>query len=334
MAKYFIGNILLKENINLQKYTLSFKIKNKNNLISKFKIDPKPLNFNKNDYKNLIEVINGAMKGIKTYLNTKTGNKLLENITYKKSDEIIFEVIKDKFGKEYAKEILTGFVFPIFNKFELLVDLKTNIIKKKFDKNLIQSEIIINYDKRINFNLCNCYCVKYKEAEQLDIEKYIYKNYNSLTPKHSIRNSQFYLKIKELFDKNIFDDSVIIKNSNNEKIIVTENNNPLPSSSSTNNNLNTDYLSIKTFDSEKSSINNQLELLKKIKDILPYLPDEDINLLRDLTNNNFDDPNLIEYLKMPKVEKLEVLASRLQYKSLNSNNEILDIKPKVSLKKK
>lgn len=152
---------------------------------------------------------------------------------------------------------------------------------------------------------------------------------------NSINNMRL-KKLKQIIEKAKLDKKLNITSNNSSIQII---NSQVNSSSSNNVNqtenistLNNTESSNKNNSSIKQSINSnssKIESLEQAKIIINSLSEENIALLRDLTNNNLNDPNILKYIKMSKEEQLEILSSRSQ-QSTDSNKP----KVKVSLKKK
>ena len=215
--------------------------------------------------------------------------------------EIIYEIIVDKNGNKYAKEINTGYLFPIFNRRDLICYCE---YRKLLGVISYYFKGYFNYKvkERENFDLCDCYCIERGVANYIEIEKY--ENKSSV-------NKQ----LEKLFKMNVFDDSCIKENSHSLSITSPNSSESMLNLTTENNNIPATYSPCSSHESLKS--------LQELKKILDSLSDEDLALLRDMTQNNLLDPNINEYIKMSKEEKLAILSSQ-------SN---LDSRPKVSLKK-
>lgn len=266
---------------------------------------------------------------------------ILVNIKYnnsinKQKTAILYEKVYDKNGNAYAKEILTGFIFPLLTTKDLNFKCfySNHIICNFFGKSIgynISNDFFPELINRKNFQLCECYCIEDKPVDYMEIASYKSKNAKHYNGMPTI---DFGTKIFKLYNMNLFDDSEIINTQsdlvqsiNNPNNISSQQADSYSSHTNEENNFMVQNDTNSPIQTSENSSNEQLELLKKVKEFLPLLPDEDINLIKDLTNNNLEDPDILKYMKMPREEKLAILSSRLQQSSDNN-------KPKVSLKKK
>ena len=164
-----------------------------------------------------------------------------------------------------------------------------------------KDSFIGHFIERTNFALCNCYCFNEMVANYNEIEKYEDKKLSS----HDL------LKMKELFQMNVFDDSKIISQNNQNLSINPTNSANLTKTNSNGLNQPTNSVS-----------NNSLNSLQEIKNILSSLSDEDLAILRDISRNDLSNIDIYEYMQMTKEEKLEILDKQVTPR------------PKVCLKKK
>lgn len=228
------------------------------------------------------------------------------------STATIYEKIYDKYGKAYAKELITGYVFPIISSDDVTFDFyfteHTNSFGLKL-KGIFEPNIL----NRENFSKCGCFIVAGNIADEEDIYYY----------KMNLDNSHAKYQIKCLFNKNVFDKNVIIDNQSQSNF--AQNSNSIIDSTKINNEK-IDSINIQNNQCEQlhnpevhkvnlekpNFTRNKIEMFNNIKDFILLLPDEDINLLSDMTNNNFNDPNIFEYLKMPRKEKIKFLDNKDQ----------------------
>ncbi len=257
---------------------------------------------------------------------------LMSTKLYRKKElNIIYEKITDKNGNVYGEEILTKFIFPLFSIDDIWVHTTYSFNNfLDFVKLRGYTNYKINND-RSNFSLCKCYCVENGVADYNEIGEYRNKNTDNFSPKFEFKE-----RIKKLYNMNVFDDSVITQNIS---IQVPNNQNSIPSNPSNSSNTystENDALSREeniSFPTNPCN-NDFIEKLEKIKNKLNSLSNEEKSLLRDLTYNNLNDPQIFEYIDMSREEMLEVLSYRAQQKSDKDNSQVLNDKPKVSLKKK
>lgn len=211
-----------------------------------------------------------------------------------------------------------------------------------------------SFTPSFNDDTIKCYCFENGFAFNSDIESYKseYRNSDYKCNKFGVYAKRKSIILHDLYEMNNidmtnFDEQPIIKYfcSNVQPLKPISNNDIINNSSTTEintNSITSSTLSKQALDDAKPLINsdekinsknystlfkksttNKIDILKDIETILKLLPEEDIALLNDMTNNNLNDPNILEYIKMSREEKLEFL-----------NNKSKEKKPKVSLKKK
>lgn len=235
------------------------------------------------------------------------------NPKFKTIRKIMYEKVLDTNGNAYAREIQTGFLFPILSSNDLEYILRLFKTEDWMDAKILKGSLLYQFKERSNFALCNCYCTDEKVADYNEVEAYKNKNLNHAS----------HQKMKTLFQMNVFDDSCIMVKNNTQSLINSLN------STSTINGTNTVNLTagnnnILVQESQNSS-HESLKALQEVKKILDSLSDEDLALLRDISQNNLSNINIDEYMKMTKEEKLALLRKQ---------ETLDDDRPKVCLKKK
>lgn len=246
--------------------------------------------------------------------------------------KIMFEKIADKDGILYGKEKLTGFIFPLLSKNDIKVlNIHYSFQQLYYDDDVVKliGDIDSKLTLRDNAELCDCYLFEDGVANKNEINEYDrIKNSNKWT--------KFYNKLLNLYNMNIFSQDIFnqdnnVSNNSNDVFSITTTPNLEPNfsiSSSSDNNLQSENNFINKDNSNISfalPANIKLDLLEKFKIIINSLTEYDIDVLKDMTNNDLNDKNLIKYILMTKEERLEFLNA------INKPNE--DNKTKVSLKK-
>ena len=303
MTIYYKGLLTLKDSIKLKKVKFS-TIRTEDVSFSKFsKLTKAEKKYFLQLFNNLGDVDFEDLKVISI-----TSDDILKNILFKIMNPkfkpirpIIYEKVLDIDGNEYAREIKTGYLFPILGNDDMEYTFSLFRTLDFWNIECFKGSFIGHFIERTNFALCNCYCFNEMVANYNEIEKYEDKKLSS----HDL------LKMKELFQMNVFDDSKIIS-QNNQNLSI----NPTNSANLTKTNSN--VLNQPT----NSVSNNSLNLLQEIKNILGSLSDEDLALLRDISRNDLSNIDIHEYMQMTKEEKLELLDKQA------------NPRPKVCLKKK
>lgn len=303
MTIYYKGLLTLKDSIKLKKVNFSINSiedvsSSKFSKLTKAEKDYFLLSFNRFGYVDFED-----LKVISI-----TSDDILKNILFKIMNPkfkpirpIIYEKVLDIDGNEYAREIKTGYLFPILGNDDMEYTFSLFRTLDFWNIECFKGSFIGHFIERTNFALCNCYCFNEMVANYNEIEKYEDKKLSS----HDL------LKMKELFQMNVFDDSKIIS-QNNQNLSI----NPTNSANLTKTNSN-------GFNQPTNSVsNNSLNSLQEIKNILSSLSDEDLAILRDISRNNLSNIDIHEYIQMTKEEKLELLDKQVTPR------------PKVCLKKK
>ena len=303
MTIYYKGLLILKDSIKLKKVKFS-TIRTEDVSFSKFsKLTKAEKKYFLQSFNNLGYVDFDDLKVISI-----TSDDILKNILFKIMNPkfkpirpIIYEKVLDIDGNEYAREIKTGYFFPILCNDDMEYIFSFSRIIDGWNIECFKGSFIGHFIERTNFALCNCYCFNEMIANYNEIEKYEDKKLSS----HDL------LKMKELFQMNVFDDSKIISQNNQNLSINPTNSANLTKTNSNGLNQPTNSVS-----------NNSLNSLQEIKNILSSLSDEDLAILRDISRNNLSNIDIHEYIQMTKEEKLELLDKQVTPR------------PKVCLKKK
>ena len=291
MTIYYKGLLTLKDSIKLKKVNFSINSiedvsSSKFSKLTKAEKDYFLLSFNRFGYVDFEDL---------KVISITSGDDILKNIFFKIMNPkfkpirpIIYEKLLDIDGNEYAREIKTGYLFPILGNDDMEYTFSLFRTLDFWNIECFKGSFIGHFIERTNFALCNCYCFNEMVANYNEIEKYKDKKLST----HDL------LKMKELFQMNVFDDSKI-----NSANLTKTNSNGLnqPTNSVSNNSLNS---------------------LQEIKNILSSLSDEDLALLRDISRNDLSNIDIHEYMQMTKEEKLELLDKQV------------NPRPKVCLKKK
>lgn len=303
MTIYYKGLLTLKDSIKLKK--VKFSINSIENVSSsKFS----KLTKAEKDYFLLLFKRFGYVDFEDLKVISITSDDILKNIFFKIMNPkfkpirpIIYEKLLDIDGNEYAREIKTGYLFPILGNDDMEYTFSLVRTLDFWNIECFNSSFIGHFIERTNFALCNCYCFNEMVANYNEIEKYKDKKLST----HDL------LKMKELFQMNVFDDSKIISQNNQNLSINPTNSANLTKTNSNGLNQPTNSVS-----------NNSLNSLQEIKNILSSLSDEDLAILRDISRNNLSNIDIHEYIQMTKEEKLELLDKQVTPR------------PKVCLKKK
>lgn len=238
---------------------------------------------------------------IEAYNNLKTYNYIY----------FIYEKVYDKYGRPYAKEMFTGCIFPLVDENDIDFTFSYKICEAFWAGYKLKGNFFPTILNRQNVDRCECFMLESGVANNNDI--IIYKETRTIASPDE--------KIEYLYNMNVFDESVILNNQSQSNFI--QNSNSIIDSTKQNNE-NSSVIKNKSYVSEQlhnietpkvnlvkpNSIGTKIEILNNIKDFILLLPQEDINLLMDMTNNNFNDPNIFEYLKMPRKEKIKFLDNK------------------------
>ena len=304
MTIYYKGLLTLKDSIKLKKVNFSINSiedvsSSKFSKLTKAEKDYFLLSFNRFGYVDFEDL---------KVISITSGDDILKNIFFKIMNPkfkpirpIIYEKLLDIDGNEYAREIKTGYLFPILGNDDMEYTFSLFRTLDFWNIECFKGSFIGHFIERTNFALCNCYCFNEMVANYNEIEKY----------KDKKLSTRDLLKMKELFQMNVFDDSKIISQNNQNLSINSTNSANLTKTNSNGLNQQTNSVS-----------NNSLNSLQEIKNILSSLSDEDLAILRDISRNDLSNIDIHEYMQMTKEEKLELLDKQV------------NPRPKVCLKKK
>lgn len=335
MTTYYKGYFFIKDKFPLIKVKGRFVNLKEDYINDKVSMPKIKLNSDENDVllNFAIEIRNNKGLGKYTLNNLdKKINKLMYNtlliqiINYKKYhvieveddkgitwyDWIIYEKVYDKYGRAYAKEMFTDCIFPLIDEndinFTFSYKLTDSLFSIYYKLNGNFCPTILN---RQNFDRCECFMMEDKVANNNNI-----KEYKSLRFERSPEE-----EIEHLYNMNVFDESIIIDNqsqsnfdqNSNSYINTTTQNNENRSAIKSESNVdgqshNTRAPKVSLVKPNSTSIKK--EILENIKDFILLLPQQEINLLNDMTNNNLNDPNILEYLRMPRDEKIKFLDNK------------------------
>ena len=304
MTIYYKGVLTLKDSIKLKKVKFSSTntvdvSSSKFSKLTKAEKDYFLLSFNRFGYVDFEDL---------KVISITSGDDILKNILFKIMNPkfkpirpIIYKKLLDIDGNEYAREIKTGYLFPILGNDDMEYTFSLFRTLDFWNIECFKGLFIGHFIERTNFALCNCYCFNEMVANYNEIEKHKDKKLST----HNL------LKMKELFQMNVFDDSKIISQNNQNLSINPTNSANLTKTNSNGLNQPTNSVS-----------NNSLNSLQEIKNILSSLSDEDLAILRDISRNDLSNIDIYEYMQMTKEEKLELLDKQV------------NPKPTVCLKKK
>lgn len=226
-------------------------------------------------------------------------------------DWFIYEKVYDKYGRAYAKEMFTGCIFPLVDENDINFTFSYKISDLSFFGYQIKGNFCPRIINRQNFDRCECFMIEDEVANNNDINEYEDLRFNQSPDK----------KIEYLYNMNVFDKSVIIGNQSQSNFALNSN-----SYSNSTNQDNGNSSAIKSESNVDGQLHNtrtpkvslvkpnstsiKKEILENIKDFILLLPQDEIGLLMDMTDNNFNDPNILEYLRMPRDEKIKFLDNK------------------------
>lgn len=345
MTTYYKGSIVLRKNLKFKKIKLQSYLYDDVSELQCADSIIRTINVKYELTNSENTILSNAIKSKSDTLSEKETNILVkilmstQKLYRRKKINIIYEKIMDRDGNVYGKEKITGYLFPLLNEKDLSANIHPYVKRNTAFYGDIYANAYVNYEtkNRSSFDLCDCYCINEGVANKNEIELYdnVYNNfYTNYFAKQL--HTKLCSKLKKLYNMNIFDESTIFNNSNNissQSVIAPNNSNSISNSIQTVNSNNIpSSISMSPVVTQENSTNQELEKLKKVKEILSFLSEEDIALLKDMTNNNLDDPNILEYLKMSREQKLEFISNKR--KTSNDEAQISNDKPKISLKKR
>lgn len=333
MTTYYKGNLVLAKNIILKKIKFCSNLYGEisemkiNQISGNAKITNEELK-RLNAWKKLTDIIRFKSNVIYDDYNKKLLFNLLKKNYKNEKIQIIYEIVYDRNGNPYAKEKnYGGLIFPLFNLHDLDYFYIDHVHKGLlYDR--VRGNFSFELKNRDNFDLTDCYCFQCGVANQNEIIDYV--------KKYGPNSDEFYKKVRYLYNMNVFDNSIINDYQSSSISNITSNNqtNNIPANSNVQqsiNQTNSSNIQIKNSINTNSTLSKSptsirleiLENLENIKNKLNNLSDKEIALLRDMTNNNLNDPNILEYIDMPLDKKLEFLEQKAKENS-----------SKVSLEKK
>lgn len=141
-------------------------------------------------------------------------NSILNQINFTKNrsigEKIIYEIVEDKSGIKYAKEIITGLLFPLENNIDdirYIYSIINNSIQKNItysDPNLARFQYITTKEEAASINEINTYLNRENNKKVLDdFKQQIKKYYNE-----NVFNKEIILKEKEELESQ--DDATIL----------------------------------------------------------------------------------------------------------------------------
>jgi len=204
MKIYYKGRILYNENND---YTF-FKLTGKSSPINISKLDRFELKLNCTDYfylENHLNDFNKTLEPIDDKQLISVLDKLNIFFTNLNYGQIIFEIVEDTDGYFYAKELITGLLFPL-NK-NPKIDYYFN-----YDNDKILSKVLTY----TNNNLARFYHLVYltEVATKNDINNYLYNNKNA---SKKDPYSTFKTTVETKYNENVFNKEIVLKEYPKEK---------------------------------------------------------------------------------------------------------------------
>lgn len=195
MKVYYNGTIYKS---NYSKIDERFKLDYQFNCAHKNKIITNRFHLNDEEFKyfksNIIKY-DGHKKGILDENINRMLDQVDFSLRYYTNQSIIYEIVEDKEGNKYAKEIITGLIFPLGKYYDrtyfytMSID---EIIKKVTytNNNLARFGTIVKQDSVASIN---------------EIDTYVKENSSNAYVKH------FKSSIKSLYNENVFNKEIILK---------------------------------------------------------------------------------------------------------------------------
>ena len=145
--------------------------------------------------------INSILKRILYYQETEFCNYCLD---------IIYEKFEDIHGNYYGKELLTGCIFPIYNEKKETITYYLSQFKQAFDLEIIKKYKISSIDK------CESIIEEEQVADNNEVIAYIHQFDKGINKRK--KKKQFTDKITELFNKNVFNEEIKLKEKEKKEI--------------------------------------------------------------------------------------------------------------------
>ena len=172
MTIYYKGLLILKDSIKLKKVKFS-TIRTEDVSFSKFsKLTKAEKKYFLQLFNNLGDVDFEDLKVISI-----TSDDILKNILFKIMNPkfkpirpIIYEKVLDIDGNEYAREIKTGYLFPILGNDDMEYTFSLFRTLDFWNIECFKGLFIGHFIERTNFALCNCYCFNEMVANYNEIE--------------------------------------------------------------------------------------------------------------------------------------------------------------------
>lgn len=206
MSEFYKGKIILKKDIKFKK--MKFLI-DENNIVSILK---PTYSLSGAEGRVLYESFCKFKNNKDFKIEDSISNCIINRITYKffeinkKVINIIYEKVVDEEGFWYAKEVYTGYIFPLleFNYCDLEYNVTYQNQSNKNEQVIDNTNgyILTNIKSRNIYDTCNVYCIEEKVANYNELKKYSKKK----------KLEKVLNKIPKLYNMNIF------KNNNLENI--------------------------------------------------------------------------------------------------------------------
>lgn len=195
MTTYYKGQLFLKENCHKLSANINWHWSNfdffDDNIIIKTIL-------NLNDYNIILNFLEEQTKKLYPFeiKNKKILAIIAEFYRFKTnpSVNIIFEKIKSSNGRDFAREIHTGLIFPIY-----LITEDSTINYKCCDKYV--GKMSYNFLQHPNYDLLQCYCDISEIADNNEVKEYL-EQFKTGFRKRS-KEEKFRTQIQSLYNKNV-----------------------------------------------------------------------------------------------------------------------------------